>query len=120
MAAPSLNTVAVLDSIAQRLKGYAFNPGQRRINGNGGLVVVGRQVVTWQWASWTQTEWDWWTSTLMGGADQLALTAAELWDEDWNEQTFTGGYVYKPTSERYRAGRFWNVEVIISNLTPLV
>ena len=56
----------------------------------------------------------------MGGADQLALTAAELWDEDWNEQAFTGGYVYKPTSERYRAGRFWNVEVIISNLTPLV
>lgn len=120
MAAPSFNTVAVLDSIAQRLKGYAFNPGQRRISGKGGLVVVGRQVVTWQWASWTQTEWDWWTSTLMGGADQLALTAAELWDEDWNEQAFTGGYVYKPTSERYRAGRFWNVEVIISNLTPLV
>lgn len=120
MAAPSLNATAILASIGGRLKGYTFNPGQRRVNGAGGVIVVGRQSVTWRWASWTQAEWDWWTSTLMGGADNLALTAAELWDEDWNEQSFTGGYCYKPTHEYYRAGRFWNVEVTISNLTPLV
>lgn len=120
MSTPSLNGTNILASIGDRTKGYTFDPGEQRVNGAGGLTVVGRQVVTWRWASWTQAEWDWWVTTLMGDADSLTLTAAELWDEDWNEQTFTNGYVYKPVSPKHSAGRFWDVEVTITNLLPLV
>jgi len=120
MAAPSINGTAVYSTMANRGV-YVFTPQIVGIaNGNGAAVLAGAQRVQWQFKHVTQTEYDWWTQTLMGGAASLAITSAELWDHRMVSHTFTSGTLFIPYAQAYRGARYWDLNVEIWHLLPLI
>lgn len=117
MATPSINGTN-LPTIFQR--GYKFHPQEQRSNGAGGIVNVGQQRAVWTIRNMSTADWDWLVDTLMGGNRSLAVTAAELWDDSFNEVSFTSGTLVMPVSEKKSAGLFRQVTVEIRNLLPLI
>lgn len=120
MATPSINSQAMPTSLI-RAKGYTFHPQPVAATRGDGLPIrAGMQQIVWVFDHMTPTEWDWWATTLLSGARQATISAAELWDDDMAEQTFTAGILHKPVAEKYRGGLYWNVTVTITNLLPIV
>lgn len=120
MATPSIDSTNVPDSMKSRGV-YTFHRQEiTRYNGNGVAIATGPQIITWRFSSLTSTELDWWITTIMSDAESHTITAAELWDSEWNEVVFTSGELYRPVPEFRRGGLFWNVEIRIRHLLPLV
>lgn len=120
MAAPSINGNAVPSSMSSR-GAYKFErQSTERKTGEGDVIKAGPQRVTWVFRWMTQTELDFWITTLLSGGDSAAITTAELWDDTWTAQTFTSGYLYRPTWEEYRGGLYWGVTVVMDHLLPIV
>jgi len=118
MAAPSINSTGLGDLYR---RGYQFHPQEQRSNGAGGVVLVGQQRAVWTIRNMNQTEWDWLTVTLMGGSRSLAVTAAELWDDSFDEVSFTSGTLLFPVARGgKKAGYYRDVVVEIRNLLPIL
>jgi hypothetical protein len=50
-------------------------------------------------------EWDWWTTTLLSGADSAEFTHAILFDDDGDSITFNHCIVYRPVRGSWEFGK---------------
>jgi len=91
-----------------------------QVNGMGEAILAGSQSVLWSWTALTSTEVAWIATTLLAGETSLTLTAAELWTDTFAEQAFTSGVVYRPIFGVRKAGLFWDVQLEIRHLLPLI
>lgn len=120
MAVPSLNTIPVLASLSGRGV-YRFQTQSiGTVSGTGATVLAGPQSVIWKWSHCTQTEMDWLLTTMLAGASSLTLTAAELWDHKKDTYNATSGILYLPSYASYRGSFYWDVQIEIGHLLPLV
>jgi len=115
-----MNGTPVPTSMSTRGK-YRFTP-QRIGNTNGAGVAQksGSQSVEWVFSYLNSTEMAFFTTTLLAGALSVTLTAAELKDDLFADQTFTSAVLYKPTYDVYQAGLFRNCTVQLKHLLPLI
>jgi len=120
MAVPSINGTGVPTSMSTRGQ-YRF---QRQrvggVNGSGVAQAAGPQSVMWVFGYMTQTEMDWWYTTILSGSLSATLTAAELKDDNMADQTFTSGVLYRPVYESYSAGLYRKVTIEIQHLLPIL
>jgi hypothetical protein len=119
MAAPSINTVAVLATMAGRGK-YTFQPQKIAKAKSGKRYASGDQSAEWVFPYLTQTEWDWWITQLAGDVSHT-LTAAELWDRSMTAQSFTAGELCPPVDRGgFYNGLYHDVLVVVDVLMPLL
>ena len=119
-AIPSINNLTVPSSMATR-GNYRFSrqrAGTR--NGNGIALAAGPQMLEWQFPYMTQTEMDWWYTTIMAGEPSAELEDVRIVDDRMLERSFSEGTLYRPQFGSHTAGIYWNVTVIISHLLPLL
>jgi len=120
MAVPSINTTGVPTTMSTRGQYRFFRQRVGNVNGSGVAKAAGPQMVAWIFGYMTQAELEWWNNTMMSDADSITLTAAELWDDEMQDKTFTSGVLYRPQFDVYRGGLYWNVTVEIKHLLPIL
>lgn len=112
----TIDGVAIPASMAYRGV-YVFNPPAIiSVNGLGRPVTAGPATATWQWAYMTQTEWDWWALSRVGGAAAYLEADLRLYNQHNVEANFSDGIVERPTYERVRNGYYVNVQIRFLNL----
>ena len=97
--------------------GYYFTPN--KILGYNGLKAPIRSAgdsLRWVFDEMDDTEWDWWTSTLLSDEPYAEFTQAVLYDDDRNLTTFSHCIVYRPVREKYLHGKHSNVTVEIVDI----
>ncbi len=87
------------------------------VNGAGERVATGYARVTWTFRVMTKTNYQWITNTLLGGAQSNSYASAQLYDDNFTLQTYTGAVAHKPTARTYKGGMVIDVTWVIDGLT---
>ena len=97
---------------------YQFRPPEILIkNGKGLPVTGGTATLTWTFSFMTQAEWDFWSTTVLGGAPGKECSGlTQLYDHDKTLTTFTRCVVLRPEWDRIENGLFRDVVVTIEQI----
>lgn len=96
---------------------YDFKPPKTvGYNGRKRPIKPGNASLTWTFALMDDDEWEWWTQTLLGGADSGEFDQCQLYDDDRALTTFTHCIVYRPVRGEWEAGKHANVVVEIVDI----
>lgn len=86
-------------------------------NGKKEAITGGYPRITWTWPSLLLEEYDWWVTTLLGGArSKICTSTNQLYDVDGNLTTYSSVTVYKPTHQGFESGYVLNVQVEIEDM----
>lgn len=112
----SINSITIPTPMRER-GSYVYERNSAEvINGLGETVTAGLPRVIWTFPSLSPTEYAWWTTTLLNGANSLRC-AAVLWDDHDVETNFSSVVVrYPKPPEGRRNGRYRNVQIIIDSM----
>lgn len=110
--------VNVPASMAGRGDAYVFRPPRTvRYNGEGLAVTAGTSSLTWKWGRMTQTEWNWWYTTLLTGFASKAFTSGIRLVNDLNVETaYSACVVSRPVAETVTGAEYLGVTVEITQL----
>lgn len=61
-------------------------------------------------------DWDFWVTTILGGADYAEFSQAQLYDNDGTLTTYTHCIVYKPVRGRWDNGYHGDTVVLITDI----
>lgn len=118
MAAPSINSTAVPARMANTGP-YIFRRQTARTNGAGQTVRAGSQSIEWSLGTLTPADLEWWTDTILSGADSATITA-ELWDDLGNEIAITSAVLHRPEPGQKQGGLYRNVVIRITQILPIL
>lgn len=105
------------DPMASRGRYVPADPPILATNGRNEPVTGGYPSVTWSWDWIDGTDYDFWATTVLGGARSAVLTGTtQLYDTARDLVTYASATVIKPTFERIENGIYYNVTVEIKDL----
>jgi hypothetical protein len=117
--AVQIGGVAVPTTMAGRGQIYLFQPPKVvRRNGEGLAVTAGAATVVWKWARLTQSEWNWWYTTLLTGLASKAFTSGIRLVNNLNVETaYNACVVHRPVAETVTGADYLGVTVEITQIT---
>ena len=116
--AVQIGGTAIPTSMSGRGQVYLFQPPRvLRRNGEGVAVTGGQSALLWKWARLTQTEWNWWYTTICGGAASVAVSGTTRLVNNLNVETaYTYCIVHRPVAESVTGGEYLGVTVEITEI----
>lgn len=115
----SINSITIPTPMRDR-GSYVYSRNSAEvINGLGETTTAGLPSAVWTFPSLSPTEYAWWVTTLLGGANYIKC-AAVLWNALDVETSYSQVIVRHPKPpEGRKNGRYRNVQIIIDTMvTP--
>lgn len=112
-----LDGVAVPASLVSRGL-YKFNAPQIvAYNGQGKAVAAGSPTVDWTFPYMTATEFAYFETTLLAGANSKILATNRLWNRLMTETAYSSVVLERPEFEGYNGNVYRNVKIKITQVT---
>jgi len=106
------------DSMDGRGK-YEFHPQKiGTIAASRRAVRSGSQVLLWRFTWLTADEYQWWVTTVLGGAESLEITAT-IRDNYHRLFSVTSANLYKPIYRMMTGNIYYDVDIEIQHILPL-
>jgi hypothetical protein len=112
----SINGITIPTPMRDRGEYVYSRNSSEVINGVGETVTAGLPSAVWTFSSLSPSEYTWWVTTLLGGANYIKC-AAVLWDDKDVETSFSQVIVRYPKPPQGRKnGRYKSVQIIIDTM----